>query len=205
MFVAVVGANCAYESMLKELASKARSKPYILVVPMTIGNANEIPAAKLPYPATVLDRYADVQRRPQRLEWDEIGVMSALAEIRQRFSGSERFFLTGYSGGAFLMHFWLQHHVEQLLGACSGSGNYWQWCEQGARTPEAGGCPVLIVSGSKDEAGPPRIFPQSDQAAKRYQDLGFTQVERRHLEGRDHEPFYELGLELLDKITSKKK
>jgi hypothetical protein len=205
MFVSIVGANCAYDSMLDELKRKAAKKPFILVVAKTIANANELEFAKLPYPKSVMERYGDLQRRPQRVDWDEIGLLSVLAEIRQRFAAQERFFMTGYSGGAFLVHHWLQHRSEQLLGACAGSGNYSSTAEQGAVKPADGGCPVLIVSGSRDQAGPPRIFPQSDQAAKALKDLGFTQVDRRHLENRDHEAFYELGLELLEKITAKKK
>jgi hypothetical protein len=205
MFVAIVGANCAYDSMLEELKRKAAKKPYILVVAKTISNANELEVGKLPYPKSVMGRYVDLQRRPRRLEWDEIGMLSVLAEVRQRYSGQERYFMTGYSGGGFLLYFWLQHHSDQLLGACAGSSNYHSFLEQGAVKPSDGGCPVLIVSGSKDEAGPPRIFPQSDEALKALQAAGFSQVERKHLENRDHEAYYELGLELLDKVVAKKK
>jgi alpha-beta hydrolase superfamily lysophospholipase len=130
------------------------------------------------------------------------GVHSLLPEIRRRYNCDERHFMTGYSGGGFLTHLWLQHHSDQLAGACLGSANYLEYVEKGAVPPKDGGCPVLIVSGSLDSAGKVRIFPQSDQAHQRLRSIGFKQAERRHLEGRDHEAFYELGLELLAKIRA---
>jgi hypothetical protein len=206
IFVAIVGANCAYERQLEELTAKAGRSPFILVVAMTLSNANDLPLEKLPYPASMTRRYLSLQTRAQRAAWDEQGLPGAIDEIRQRFSGDERFFMTGYSGGGFLTHYWLQHHSDQLVGACLSSANYAaDLCEPGAIAPADGGCPVLIVSGSRDQAGPPRIFPQSDEAAKRLAAFGFTQVDRRHLENRDHEAFYELGLELLAKCVAKRK
>jgi hypothetical protein len=207
MFVGIVGANCMYEREFGQMKEKGARKPYILVVPMTIGNSNQI-WSRIPYPPAVNERYfptGGAKQSMQSLEWDELGLLAVLAEIRRRYSGEEQFFLTGYSGGAHPLYWWLQHHPEQLVGACGASANYWEGTENGAEPPEGGGCPVLIVTGSKDEAGPPRVFPQSDQAAKRLKELGFTRVERRHLDGRDHEPFYELGLELLDQIMAERK
>jgi hypothetical protein len=205
MFVASIGPNFAHRAMLDELKVKAAKKPYILVLAMTITNGNDLAPEKLPYAKPIVERYADMQLRPQRIEWDEIGLLSVLSEIRRRFSAEEKFFMAGYGSGAFVLQFWLQHHADQLLGACSGSGNYHPFVEQGAVSPANGGCPVLIVTGSKDPSGPIRIFSQSDQAAQRLKDIGFTRVERRHLEGRTQEAYFELGLELLDKIVAKKK
>jgi hypothetical protein len=54
---------------------------------------------------------------------------------------------------------------------------------------------VLLVTGSGDQAGPPRIFPLNDEALKKLTDAGFKDVTRIHLDGRDHEPYYELALE----------
>lgn len=198
LFVAIVGANCAYQSLLEELTRAASKKPAVLVIPMTISNANELPFQKLPYARETMTPYADLGRRPQRLMWDEQGLASVLSEVRSRFGGEERFFLTGYSGGGMLTYFWLQHHAGQLFGACLASANYWDFCEQGTVPPVDGGCPVLIVSGTLDSAGKERIFPQSDQGTARLKSLGFTQVERRHLTGRDHEAFYELGFEVFE-------
>jgi hypothetical protein len=206
MFVAFIGPNFAHGMMLEELKAKAAKKPYILVMGMTISNGEELKPGKLPYSAAIIERYADTQTKLRRIEWDEIGLLSLLPEIRRRFSAEERFFMAGYGSGAFILQFWLQHHAEQLLGALSGSGNYYAvLVESDAKSPADGGCPVLIVTGSKDPSGPIRIFPQSDQAAQRLKDIGFTRVERRHLEGRSQEAYFELGLELLDKITAKKK
>lgn len=207
MFVAIVGANCAYTSMLEELIKAGKKKPYILVVMMTIGNGNELPLDKLPYPKTIMQRYVDMMRRPQRIDWDMLGMKSNLAEIRRRFNGDEKFFLTGYSGGGFVLYQWLLHASDQLIGACAGSANYWTYPERDMKKPEDGGCPVLIVTGSLDQAGQERIFPQSAEAAKKLQEFGFKSIDKRHLTGRDHEPFYELGLELLEKslAASRKK
>lgn len=169
----------------------------------SIGNGNELNLDKLPYPKPVMQRYADMIRRPQRLAWDEQGMMANLAEIRRRFNAEERFFLTGYSGGGFVLYLWLLHHSEQLLGAAAGSANYWgAFLENGKTDPQGGGCPVLIVTGSNDSAGKERIFPQAEEAAKKLAEFGFKDIDKRHLAGRSHEPFYELGLELLDKLVA---
>ncbi len=205
LFVSIAGANCAYDSLLAELTKKAAKKPYILVVAMTLSNANELPFGKVPYPKIMVDRFGDMQTRPARMTWDITGLESVLAEIRRRYAGEEPFFMTAYSGGGFFLHYWIQHHADQLVGACCASTNYDAWIEFEATNPSNGGCPILIVTGSKDEAGPPRIFPQCDQAEKRLKEMGFTQVERKHLPNRDHEAYFEFGLELLDKIRASAK
>lgn len=203
MVVAVVGANCAYRSQLDQLVKDHGNRKSILVVPLTISNANEFEYGKMPYPKSRLERMNTLDRRPQRLWSDIRGLASVLQEIRRRFSGEDEFFMTGYSGGGFLTYAWILHYPETLRGACLASANYMNYVEGDARSPVGPGCPILVVTGAQDSAGEARIFPQSDEGTAALKRLGFQNVERRHLPNRGHESFYELCFELFDSIQSK--
>ena len=108
--------------------------------------------------------------------------------------------MTGYSGGGFLTYWWLHHRPADLLAAAPASANYWEGCRgrNPVRAPE-NGPKIHLFTGTLDEAGPPRIFPQSDEAVKVLRELGF-EVERSHLSGRDHEMFTDLVFDFFERV-----
>ena len=192
--VYIDGAASQFEAAAWRLRRGLNATEFILVVPITLSNANELRFENYPYPQDQLKTFRGltVQTRLDRVAFDAGGLAPLLDQVRKRFRGETRFFLTGYSGGGFLVYWWLHHHPDQLAAVAPASANYAPELGQGGveRAP-GGGPPVHLFTGSNDAAGTVRIFPQNDRALATLERLGFTRVTRSHLEGRGHEPFTE--------------
>jgi len=191
ILVAVDGAGCGFEGCGRGFAAARGSRPLIVVSPMTFTNTNTLDAAKYPaYPKETLQKWDG-----NRIEFDGPGVEGVLAEVRKRFGGEEKIFVTGFSGGGNYCYYKLLHDPEGVRGAAPACANFAGYGVQGAPgAGPSGGPPVHIFTGEKDEhrdftfgkKDSPGIEPQTDNAVAALKQLGYTKVDRTMIPGVGH-------------------
>jgi poly(3-hydroxybutyrate) depolymerase len=203
MVVAFEGAGSGFAGRAAELRKANAKRPYVVVCPVTFGNANELEASKYPhYDSALVKELTPMETRDRRLEIDFEGLAVLLPHLRARYGTEEKPFVTGYSGGGFHTYRWLRTKPDELRAACPVSANYG---ERGPfATPTDGGPPILLITGENDSAKE-RIFPQSEEAMAAFKEAGFKEVRRDHLKGRQHETFPDLCLDFFDQVRARKK
>ncbi len=202
--VYIDGAGSRFEQAAQVLRREVGDRDYVIVVPFTLSNANELDPVCYPYDAELISSMKSMQQRGRRIAFDAEGLKEILALVRERFRTEDRFSMTGYSGGGFLTYYWLHHHPDQLVAAAPASANYWsEVARDGVKHAPEGPPRVHLFTGKDDQVGAVRIFPQNDEAAKALETLGFP-VKRSHLEGRGHEPFMKLVFDFFDEVRGRK-
>jgi len=193
VLLGVEGAGCNFAGYAKGLAGSRGSRPVIVVVPVTLSNTNELLPVKYPsYSKALLDRWND-----KRLEFDYKGIEAIATEVRDRFGGEEKVFLTGFSGGGLYCYYRLLQVPTGVRGAVLCCANYSGFgSDTSPGAGPGGGPPVHILTGEKDEhrefilgdKNQPGIEPQTDKAVETLKQLGFTSVRRTMLKGVGHSP-----------------
>ncbi|HYC78563.1 MAG TPA: hypothetical protein VEI02_13125 [Planctomycetota bacterium] len=202
--VAFDGAGSVFQNRALEMKRAASRRPYVVVVPFTFSNANELEEHKYPsYPADVVKGLKGAETRLARIAWDFAGLDALMPELRRRFKLEERVYVTGYSGGGMATYAWLVRRPAEVAAACPVSANFGEAFVGDGPAPENGGPPVRLITGENDSAKE-RIFPQSDAATAFLKNRGFAAVERTHLPGRGHETFPDLCLDFFDAVRSRK-
>jgi hypothetical protein len=191
VLVGVEGAGCNFQGYGQGLAGARGSRAVIVVSPVTLSNTNALDPAKYPgYGKDLLAKW-----NGNRIEFDGPGVEGVLAEIRKRFGGEEKVFVTGFSGGGNYCYWKLLHDPEHVRGAAPACANFAGYGVDGAPgAGPSGGPPVRILTGEKDEhreftfgkKDSPGIEPQTDNAVAALKTLGYTKVERTMLPGVGH-------------------
>ncbi len=209
VLVAVDGAGCDFLGCARGFAAARGARPFIVVSPMTLTNTNELLPAKYPaYPKPLLDRW-----NGKRIDFDGPGVEAVLAEVRRRFGGEEKVFVTGFSGGGNYCYYKLLHDPAGVRGAAPCCGNFAGYgVDDAPGAGPAGGPPVHLFTGEKDEhrfftfgnRDSPGIEPQTDAAAAALARLGYTRVERTMVKGSGHSPLRDQVWKFVDEVTGAK-
>jgi dienelactone hydrolase len=190
--VAVPGAERDFEGHAR-LFARARGKmPFIVVVPLVLTNGNtryrEIPTYHY-----ADDVWTEVER-VGRCRFDEEGLAAVARDVRTRYGGAERYFLTGYEAGGHLVWATVFRHPEALRAAAMSGPNYIGRCMENGRfsdSPARVDLPVRVFEGADSPFwAPGKPFSAQWQNAKRlaeehgYRGLSFTPVP-----GQGHRPF----------------
>ena len=209
VLVAVDGAGCGFEGCARTFATTRGSRPFIVVSPMTLTNTNELLAAKYPaYPKALLDRW-----NGSRIDFDGPGVDAVLAEVRKRFGGEEKVFVTGFSGGGNWCYYKVLHDPGGVRGAAPCCANFAGYGVDGAPgAGPSGGPPVHVFTGEKDEhrdftfgkKDSPGIEPQTDNAVAALKQLGYTRVERTMVKGSGHSALPDQVWRFVDEVLGSK-
>jgi len=209
VLVAVDGAGCGFLGCARGFATTRGSRPVIVVSPATLSNTNELLPAKYPaYPPSLLEEW-----NGRRAEFDAAGVDAVLAEVRRKFGGEERVFVTGFSGGGNWCYGKLLRDPAGVRGAAPCCANFaGSGAADSPGAGEGGGPPVHIFTGEKDEhrdftfgrKDSPGIEPQTDAAVKALESLGFTRVVRTMVPGAGHSPLREKVWEFVDSVLEGK-
>ncbi|MAG56039.1 MAG: hypothetical protein CMJ83_07095 [Planctomycetes bacterium] len=189
VLVYIDGAGCRFEEAAKVYRPIIDKENYVLVIPYTFSNGNELEASRYPYDPKIVQQYAANNYRQGRIRWDVEGLDDVLAQVTADYATDDRLFWTCWSGGGMLTYWWIHHRPETLRAVAPASPNYWSWCKEGGKASKDGHPPVRIFTGSEDSAGQARIFPQSDEAVVELKKMKLKDVERVHLPGRGHDRF----------------
>ena len=209
VLVAVDGAGCGFEACGRAFAGSRGSRPFIVVSPVTLSNTNELQAASYPcYPKSLLTKW-----NGNRFEFDGPGVDAVLAEVRKRFGGEEKVFITGFSGGGNWCYGKLMRDPKGVRGAAPACANFSGMGSDGAPgAGEGGGPPVHILTGEKDEhreftfgkKDSPGIEPQTDRAVEVLKGLGYTNVRRTMVKGAGHSALHAEVWKFVDEVMGAK-
>ena len=209
VLVAVDGAGCNFEGCARVFAGSRGSRPVIVVSPVTLSNTNELKPATYPcYPKPLLTKW-----NGNRFDFDGPGVDAVLAEVRKRFGGEEKVFVTGFSGGGNWCYGKLLRDPKGVRGAAPACANFSGMGADGAPgAGEGGGPPVHILTGEKDEhreftfgkKDSPGIEPQTDRAVEVLKSLGYTNVRRTMVKGAGHSALHQEVWKFLDEVMGAK-
>ncbi|MCK6479822.1 MAG: hypothetical protein L6R43_06660 [Planctomycetes bacterium] len=209
VLVAVDGAGCGFLGCARGFAAARGSRPLIVVSPMTLSNTNDLDPAKYPaYDPALLREWAG-----RRIEFDGKGMDALLAEVRRKFGGEERVFVTGFSGGGNWCYYKVLTDPAGVRGAAPACANFAGYgVQESPGAGEGGGPPVHILTGEKDEhrdftfgrRDSPGIEPQTDAAVAALEGKGFTNLRRTMVKGAGHSPLREQVLAFVDEVLAGK-
>jgi hypothetical protein len=130
--------------------------------------------------------------REGRCAFDEQGLQAVLAEVRKKYRGDTRFFITGCSAGGHLTGATIFLHPERLRGAAPCCANYngrgitneVKTPKDFSRAPEREQLPIKLFEGAND----PHIdSPQPVLAMRLAAEHGYRNVSRVTLANVGHD------------------
>jgi len=198
ILVAVEGAGCNFLGMMNGHLGVRGDRPFIIVVPVTFTNTNALEGvkAKYPYPAEVLEA-AD----RDRMGFDEPGLLAVLEDVRREFSGQDKFYVTGFSGGGNLSFRMTFAHPDMLVASAPACPNF-GYGGKVSDAPEREALPVMVFQGDKDEYL--NMLESQWLSAKQLFDRhGFKNVGRTMLPGVGHSGCPKEVQEFFDKHLKK--
>src|SRR4051812_37367877 len=126
VLVIAEAAEKEFEANLARFVAARGERPYILVAPyiVTNGSAGQRDPAVYPYSPATWDRID----RDGICSFDLGGIDAVLADVRQRYHGEARIYLTGFEAGAHLVWSMVLNQPERLAAAIPIAGNYRSRC-----------------------------------------------------------------------------
>ncbi len=102
VIVVITGSNSNFPVIAQGYHQLRGDRPFILITPATVSSGSVINAELYPHlPADELARLASAEV-PVKLEYDMAGLERILEEVRERFGGEQRVYLSGFSMGGTL-------------------------------------------------------------------------------------------------------
>lgn len=197
VLVACEGSGSSYRDQCARFAGYRKDVPVIVLTPCTFSNAGGPREGKHPwYSAEMKKEWAG----KNTMDFDDPGLMAALADVRREWNAEEKFFIAGYSGGGIICWWEAFHRPAELRGAFPACANY----GGGNRNPGEGGrdLPIRAFQGEKD--GHLEMLTGSWNAA--VEDLktaGFTNYTRTMLPEVGHTACHEPIFREIDAILKK--
>jgi dienelactone hydrolase len=125
--VNIAARSRAFEKNNRDFARVRRDRPFILVTPVSFSNTDRITADSYSafYPEGLIEemRTASFERR---LDFDVAGLRRVLADVRKRYSGAEKAYIAGWSGGGHLAWAMVVSHPDELAAAATAGGNFFR-------------------------------------------------------------------------------
>jgi len=190
VLVAVDGAGSNFLGAARNFAKARGGRDFIVLAPCSLSNTNALEPAKYPfYDAETLEA-----GNRDRIGFDVEGLKGLLEVAKERFGASDRFAITGFSGGGNLCYAMTALFPGRVLFSAPACANFAGLGFRDANPVEGGGPPVRIFTGEKDphrehthgDPNQPGIEPQTDAAVKALESLGFTKLTRTMLPGVGH-------------------
>ncbi|MCK6460428.1 MAG: hypothetical protein L6Q95_11100, partial [Planctomycetes bacterium] len=207
VLVTVEGAGCGFLGRARDAAGTRGSRGFLVLAPCSLSNTNALEEAKYPwYTKEQLDEGAR-----DRIRFDVEGLLALLELVQQRYGASDRFAITGFSGGGNLCYAMTVIHPQRVIASVPACANFTGAGFADAQQVE-GGPPVRILTGEKDEhrdftfgnKDMPGIEPQTDNAVKALEGLGFKDVTREMLKGVGHSACAAQVWERIDAVSARR-
>ncbi len=212
VLVAVDGAGANFLGSARSFRDTRGSRPVIVVEPVALSCTNKFEPGKFSvYDPEVLKEFETPGTG--RLAFDGPGLVAVLDEVKARFGGEGKVFMTGFSGGGILTYWMLLQHPERMRGAAPSCANFGGGGLEGAPgAGPAGGPPIRILTGEKDphreftfgDRNQPGIEPQTDIACRTLKELGYANVQRTMVKGVGHAAQQGKVWEFVDEVLGRK-
>jgi dienelactone hydrolase len=196
--IVIESANRQFESTAERFAEARRGMPFIIAAPLVVTNGGagyrQVPTYR--YADSV---WAEVERAGG-CTFDVDGIAAVASDIRKRYGGEDRYFLTGWEAGGHTVWALLFHHPDNVRAVAATSTNYAGRClEDGAfsSAPVRTDLPVHLLGGALDPGWKPGqpLFEQSQRAKQTAEQHGFRNLSEQIVPGKGHEPLADAVLE----------
>jgi pimeloyl-ACP methyl ester carboxylesterase len=189
--VVIESANKEFEETAGLFVRARGTMPFIIVAPLAVtnGGARSLEAPSYRYSAP---DWAAIERAGN-CNFDLDGIAAAVADVRKRYGGEERYFLTGWEAGGHTVFALLFRRPEQFLAVAPVSPNYQGRCLEPAQFsawPGRSSLPVCIFEAGASElsASGHSLYNQARAALKTAVDQGFGRVSIVTVPGEPHSP-----------------
>jgi dienelactone hydrolase len=189
---------------LAAFAAARRGRPYILVAPhvVTSGGANARAAGGFRYSEDDWKRVASGEYR-----FDEEGLAAVVADVRKRYRGEERCYLTGWEAGGHTVWALTFRRPEWFRAVAPVSTNYrGRGLDEASfsRDPARGTLPIRVLFCEKMAAsgGWEFLMDQTRAAIQAAEAHGFRTPELKVVAGKPHGPLADEVLDYFDAVRS---
>jgi poly(3-hydroxybutyrate) depolymerase len=121
--VVVTGSNSNFPVIAKGYQTARGEMPFVVVVPATVSSGSKIIAERYPHlPAGELAKYAGAGLAA-KLAYDADGIDRMLADVRARFGGERKVYLSGFSMGGSLAWYMAANRGDRMhvvFHVCAG-------------------------------------------------------------------------------------
>jgi dienelactone hydrolase len=190
---------------LAAFAKARRSRPYILVAPhvVTSGGANARSIGSFRYSEDDWKRVTGAGD----YRFDEEGLSAVADDVRRRYGGEDRSYLTGWEAGGHTVWALTFRHPEWFRAVAPVSTNYrGRWLDESAFTanPARGHLPIRVLFCEKKSApdGWDFLMDQTKTAIKAAEAHGFRTPELKVVAGKPHGPLPEEVLGFFDAVRT---
>ncbi|KAF0243844.1 MAG: hypothetical protein FD180_3012 [Planctomycetota bacterium] len=196
VLVACEGTGANYRDQCARFAGFRKDVPVILLTPCTFTNTSGPKKEKHPwYTEELMNQWTK-----NLMEFDDPGIMAALADVKRDWGGEEKFFISGYSGSGAICFWEIFSRPTLLRGAFPAGANY----VGHPATPGEGGrdLPIRSIQSEKDEflASLNAGWVDAEKALKKF---NFTNYTRTLLPDAPHPGCHEAVFREIDAILKK--
>lgn len=189
--VVLEAAEKQYKENLLRFVKARGSMPFILVAPFIVTNGRQglYDPEIFPYSAATWKLIDSIGT----CAFDMNGLTAVLSEVRQKFHGDERCYITGFEAGTHLLWVYTFTHPQQLSGVAAVAGNYIRRCVDETIKPipsSEAHLPIRYFVGRLDTVWAPggRLYGQWKEAEKMAGMLGFQSLTEEFVAGKGHTP-----------------
>lgn len=180
-----------YKVNMERFVLARGAMPFILVAPITTTNGHQGYRDPEVYPYTSSEW--DAIDKMGICSFDMDGVEHMVKDVRNKYNGSDKFFITGFEAGAHLVWAMVFKHPEELYAACPVAGNYRSRCmedKQFSEHPARVQLPIKGFYGSLDTFGAPggKIYYQWEDAKREALEHGYKNITEEPIPGKGHVP-----------------
>ena len=196
--IALEEAEKQFEKNAERFMTARKDMPFIIVVPLitTNGQQGHRDPTVYPYSKAVWDTIDKVSI----CQFDLEGLQNIINDIKEKYSGSDKVFITGFEAGTHLLWASLFQHPEWLYAAAPVAGNYRGRCmESNAFSADNSKAqlPIKNFTGSDDKDFGPggRIYGQYLEAKNLALAHGYKNISETSVPGKAHVPLPESVLD----------
>ncbi|HEV8480748.1 MAG TPA: hypothetical protein VGR66_08120 [Candidatus Eisenbacteria bacterium] len=203
--VVIADAHRDFAANLRKFVAARGGRPYILVAPEVLtsgGTANRSPASYTYTPAVW-----DSLQRVDEFAFDDDGVGAVLADVRRKWHGEAKAFLTGWEAGGHTVWALTFRHPERWRGVAPVTPNYQRRGVEYSEKPERSQLPLQVFeAGAPNPQIAPFMKNLEQQIASALADArahGYMPAPVRVVAGVDHGPLPEAVLAWCDSVRSR--
>ena len=182
--VTIDGSGQNWPANAKRFAEARKDLPFIIVTPVMLRLG---PPEKRQYPPALVEEMR--AHEDKFIQFTTQGLFAVVRDAAKRFSGREKFFLTGFSSGGHETWMMALEHPDKMAGVALAAGNYnGRWVDKVSKSPARFDLPIKEFLGTKDSSLQ-HLLPQWNKAKKEAEERGFKNLEIEMVEGRPHNAF----------------
>ncbi|MBE3037288.1 MAG: hypothetical protein IMZ62_00515 [Chloroflexi bacterium] len=187
--VTIEGSGRNWLQNAKTFADARKQMPFIIISALVLTNSGRATPSRYSYPQSVWDSMADDP--VDHFRFDHEGILAVVAEVAKEYSGKQKFFITGFSGGGHTVWSMVFGMPERLAGAALAAANYaGRGVDKVSKAPEREQLPVRGFQGNEDPGL--ATLTAAWQTAKQVADShGYRNVSYVMVPGTKHSPMAE--------------